>query len=102
MYYTQALNHQLVLKIFHRIIKLKQKAWLKSYINMNTDLRKKAKPDEEKDFFKLMNNTVFGKTTENVRKHRDIKPLTTERKKFIRCQKQIIKLQILSQKICWL
>ena len=58
----QALNHGLKLKRVHRIIEFSQKAWLKPYIDMNTEFRKLAKDDFEKDLFKLMNNAVFGKT----------------------------------------
>ena len=77
----QALNHGLILKKLQRVIKSNRGARLEPYIDMNTDARKEAKNGFEKTVFKLANNAVFGKTMENVRKHRDIKLVTTERRR---------------------
>ena len=66
------------MKKVHRVIKFNQK--FKKDIDINTELSKKAKNSFKKDFFKLMNNSDFEKTIENVRKHRDIKLITTERR----------------------
>ena len=72
----QALKHGLIPERIHHVIEFDQSAWLKPYINFNTQLRTQAKNNFKKDFFKLMSNAVFGKMMENIRKHRNIKLVT--------------------------
>ena len=78
---NQILDHELILKKAYKVIQFNQEAWLKEYIEINTKLRTEAKNNFEKDFLKSMNSSVFGKTMENVRKHKDIKLVATYKKR---------------------
>ena len=75
----QAIKHGLELNKVHRVISFRQEAWLKPYIDFNTGLRKKASNDFELNFLKLMDNSDFGKTMQNVRGRRDVKLVVSEK-----------------------
>ena len=76
----QCLDQGMKIKRIHRGIKFVESEWMKPYIDMNTELRTKAKNNFEKDFFKLMNNSVFGKTMENIRNRVNVKLVNTKEK----------------------
>ena len=78
------LKHGLKLKKIHRAIKFEQKEILKPYIEFNTEKRKKARNDFDKDIFKLLNNAVFGKTMEDKRKHLDFE-IVSDEKRLMKC-----------------
>ena len=79
----QALNHGSKFKKVQNAISFLQDAWLEPYIMRNTNLRMKAANDFEKDYYKLLNNSFYGKTMENVRGHRDIRLVMNNKKRSI-------------------
>ena len=83
----QYLNMGLKLKAVNRALSFEQSPWMEPYIRKNTELRKTAANSFEKDFFKLMNNSVFGKTIENIRKRQNIK-LVDNRKTALKLSKK--------------
>ena len=91
----QALQYGLRLDRIHRVIEFDQSQWLKTYMDFNTQLRTAATNDFEKDFFKLMNNSVFGKMIENIRKHSNSKLIMTEEKYLLTVMKPNFKSGVL-------
>ncbi|XP_050062269.1 uncharacterized protein LOC126551919 [Aphis gossypii] len=76
----QAIDNGLIVEKVHRVLEFSQSDWLAKYIQLNTDMRKKARNDFEKDFFKLMNNAIFGKTMQSKRKEIKMELVSCERR----------------------
>ena len=94
------LRQGLVLTVVHRVLEFNQSAWLAPYINKNTDYRRHARNKFEEDFYKLLNNSVFGKTMESVRKRVDIQLVrATEGSERERYRKMVAKPTFAGRKI---
>ena len=100
----------LVVTKIHRVLEFKQEAWLKSYIEFNTNKRKSATSDFEKDFFKLLSNSIYGKSTESLRKRVNIEIVNSENrmkkvlanptlKKFTIIHEDLVMVQLVRKKI---
>lgn len=78
------LNQGMQLKKVHRVLELYKECWMEPYIRMNIEFRKQAKNEFEKNFYKLMNNSVFGKTMGNALKRVNVKIVCSDEKEKIR------------------
>ena len=96
----QYISLGLVLKHIHRVVKFHQKAWLRPYIVFNTEKRRNSKSDQEKNYFKLLINSIFGKMMENVRRYKNVRLITNGRQHALYTSKpQFKQFQIVSENL---
>ena len=85
------IENGMILSKIHNILRFRQKPWLREYIDTNTQLRKKTTSESDKNFYKLMNNSVYGKTMENVFNHKNFKLVTGKDTKVLKKSQRNLK-----------